>query len=110
MVTDTASMVNSYLTKTKPIKLTAPKEEMVSYKNKRTGQTYTAPKGVDPGFEFNQGKVEAAQKSAAKVYHEKAATAIKVITGDTSPLSTSTPVSNGLSMLGNKHKQSIDHV
>jgi uncharacterized protein with gpF-like domain len=37
-----------------------PVEQLVSYKNARTGQTLRVPKGVDPAWAFNPGKVRRA--------------------------------------------------
>jgi uncharacterized protein with gpF-like domain len=34
----------------------APRDEMVTYQNPRTGETTTHPKGIDPGFNYNAGK------------------------------------------------------
>lgn len=35
---------------------TAPKEEMVSHVNRRTGEVIKVPAGIDPGFAYNPGK------------------------------------------------------
>lgn len=34
---------------------TAPKVELREYVNKRTGETMTVPRGIDPGFDYNPG-------------------------------------------------------
>ncbi|HWC63967.1 MAG TPA: phage minor head protein [Rhizomicrobium sp.] len=38
------------------IKTVAPKSELVSYTNPRTGEVSQVPKGIDPGFGYNAGK------------------------------------------------------
>lgn len=43
-----------------PIRETAPAIRLVSYVNKRTGATHEAPEGIDPGWEYNVGKVRQA--------------------------------------------------
>lgn len=46
------------------IQTTAPPEEMVPYRDPRTGATAKAPLGVDPGFAYNPGQHQVRQAAA----------------------------------------------
>jgi SPP1 gp7 family putative phage head morphogenesis protein len=40
-----------------PVKRTAPETQWVEFVNRETGQTEQVPRGIDPGFAYNPGKV-----------------------------------------------------
>lgn len=48
---------------------TAPTVEMRDWENKRTGETLSVPKGIDPGFAYNPGQARAAD--LARLTHDK---------------------------------------
>lgn len=101
-VTDLTSMDAGYPTKTKPIKTRAPKQEMTTYVNKRTGKMHTVPKGIDPGFEFNQGKAQVRKTTSAQVYREKQAE-FKNTFSDTRPDTGKPTVSSGVQVSSRKY-------
>ncbi|MCK4529322.1 hypothetical protein KAW18_18315 [candidate division WOR-3 bacterium] len=39
-----------------PVQTKAPKIERYEWLDKDTGKTYTIPKGIDPGWDYNVGK------------------------------------------------------
>ncbi|MPM55537.1 hypothetical protein SDC9_102334 [bioreactor metagenome] len=107
---DMTSMVDGYPTRKTSVRTTAPKDVMVSYVNKRTGKSYTIPEGVDPGFEFNQGKREVAQKQTAQLYQEKFQQATDAINGSTAPANTAMPVSRNIVSEARKNTPVVDRV
>jgi SPP1 gp7 family putative phage head morphogenesis protein len=46
-----------------PVKTEAPPTQWVEFMNKRTGEVSKVPRGVDPGFGFNPGKVRPVPRS-----------------------------------------------
>ena len=55
------------------IKTEAPPIEYVEFTNRRTGAVERVPRGIDPGFAFNPGKVAASEKALDAAYQQKLA-------------------------------------
>lgn len=49
----------------------APPEELIEWKNKRTGEVMQIPKGIDPGFDYNPGKAAMRAANLARVEKDK---------------------------------------
>lgn len=102
-ITDMTTMVDGFPTGKKQIKTAAPKQEMTSYVNKRTGKMHTVPKGIDPGFEFNQGKAQVRNTTSTQVYREKQQEFKKAVS-DTKVDTGKPTVSSGLRIASRKYK------
>ena len=106
-IPDLTSTENGYPTKTIKIKTNPPREQYVTYKNKRTGETYRGIKGIDPGFEYNQGSSNQNQNKIKDLYIEKSKNFDSKILGDTEPTKESlkTPVDNGIGKIPKRYKE-----
>lgn len=90
----------------KPVKTKAPKDVVVEYVNKRTGVIYEGVRGIDPGFEWNPGKVASRNRNLQDSYKEKSAKLTEAVNGSTKPTGSSlkTPVSDAFSSIPSRWK------
>lgn len=49
------------------IRTEAPPDDLVEFVNKRTGQVTQVPRGIDPGFDYNPGKVNQAERAGRQL-------------------------------------------